>query len=240
MVGLRVLWENGDLDLGVSPETGELLGDISDLNPAVCHLGDRKEMTRFYLDLAAMKWNVRIEKSMSCIKHVVEYLARYVYRSAITNGRILDIGEKTVRFTYKNYKDQKGGEAAPEAELTLDGVEFLRRFAMHLLPKSFQRIRYFGFYAAAAGDTLQKAEKALGNSKPPFILRTVMMILAAVLGFDPDFCPKCGAHRQWVVTEIVPTNPYHRKGRVVVGRRSRKKSRPPPSTFKNGPLFPAV
>ena len=69
----------------------------------------------------------------------MNYLGRYTHRIAISNSRILRMDERNVTFKVKDYKN--GGRWK---ELTLDGVEFVRRFLMHIPPKRFVRIRHYG------------------------------------------------------------------------------------------------
>lgn len=69
----------------------------------------------------------------------MSYLGRYTHRIAISNSRLLQMDETTVTFKIKDYK--QGGAWK---ELTLDGVEFVRRFLMHIPPKGFVRIRHYG------------------------------------------------------------------------------------------------
>lgn len=73
-------------------------------------------------------------------KAVLRYLARYVFRIAITNHRIIAMSETDVSF---RYKDRENGKMRT---MTLDGVEFLRRFLMHVLPKGFHKVRYYGLW----------------------------------------------------------------------------------------------
>jgi hypothetical protein len=72
----------------------------------------------------------------------LRYLARYTQRMAITNRRLLACAEGQVTFRWKDY--QRGKR---QRLMTLDAVEFLRRFLLHVLPRGFQRIRHFGFFA---------------------------------------------------------------------------------------------
>ena len=60
---------------------------------------------------------------------------------AIADGRILSIDDERVAFRYCDYRDGK------LKTMRLDGEEFVRRFALHVLPKRFTRIRYYGFLA---------------------------------------------------------------------------------------------
>jgi len=87
------------------------------------------------------KWVVHCEPSLANAGHVVEYLGQYTHRVAITNQRILNIAGGKVTFVAKDYRDR-----AVKKPVTLDGVEFLRRFALHILPRRFVKIRRFGIY----------------------------------------------------------------------------------------------
>jgi hypothetical protein len=86
-------------------------------------------------------WVVHCEPSMASAEHVVKYLGQYTHRVAITNQRILNIADGKVTFVAKDYRDR-----AIIKPVTLDGVEFLRRFTLHILPKRFVKIRRYGIY----------------------------------------------------------------------------------------------
>ena len=73
---------------------------------------------------------------------MVRYLARYTHRIAIANSRIVSVVDNSVTFKVRNYKDVNGAK-----EITLSGLEFIRRFLMHVLPKGFVKIRYYGILA---------------------------------------------------------------------------------------------
>jgi hypothetical protein len=74
--------------------------------------------------------------------HVLQYLARYTHRVAISNHRIADINDTHVAFHWKDYTHH-----SKRRTMSLTHEEFLRRFLQHVLPKGFPRIRYFGFLA---------------------------------------------------------------------------------------------
>jgi len=84
-------------------------------------------------------WVTDIRESFTGAETVMNYLGRYTHRIAISNSRILRIDETTVTIKVKDYKS--GGQWK---ELTLDGIEFVRRFFMHVPPKGFVRIRHYG------------------------------------------------------------------------------------------------
>jgi hypothetical protein len=91
-------------------------------------------------------WVVYAKQPFRCPKYVIEYLGRYTHKIAISNHRILKIDRKnkTVTFGAKDYKH--GGR---KTTLTLSNQEFIRRFALHILPKGFTRIRHYGILSSS-------------------------------------------------------------------------------------------
>src|ERR1017187_130124 len=73
-------------------------------------------------------------------EYVLNYLARYTHRVAISNGRLLRLENGRVTFQWRDSKDKNRIKA-----MTLDAVEFIRRFLLHILPPGFVKIRHFGF-----------------------------------------------------------------------------------------------
>jgi hypothetical protein len=73
---------------------------------------------------------------------VLKYLARYTHRVAIANSRLVAMDSTTVSFRWKDYAHR-----CKRRVMTLPAVEFLRRFLLHVLPRAFVRIRYYGFLA---------------------------------------------------------------------------------------------
>ena len=89
-----------------------------------------------------MEWVVYAKPPLAGPHQVLRYLARYTHRVAITNRRLLACADGQVTFRWKNY--QRGNR---QRTMTLDAVEFLRRFLLHVLPRGFKRMRHYGFYA---------------------------------------------------------------------------------------------
>lgn len=87
------------------------------------------------------KWVVFAKKPMPKGADVVEYLSRYTHKVAIGNSRIKAMENDMVRFSYFDYKTSKSGE------MDLPLHEFVRRFLLHILPKRFMKVRYYGFMA---------------------------------------------------------------------------------------------
>ena len=88
-------------------------------------------------------WVVFAKKPFGSSNSVVEYLGRYTHKIAISNHRIKAIDNQNVTFDYKDYR-----MAGAKKQMTLTQAEFVRRFALHILPKRFVKIRHFGFLSS--------------------------------------------------------------------------------------------
>ena len=75
-------------------------------------------------------------------EHVLQYLARYTHRVAISNHRLVSFADGKVTFRWKDY-----AHGNKKRKMTLSADEFIRRFLLHVLPRGFVRIRHFGWLA---------------------------------------------------------------------------------------------
>jgi hypothetical protein len=108
-------------------------------------------------ELYQKSWVVYAKRPFGGPQAVIEYLGRYTHKIAISNHRLKSHNTEGVTFEYKDYKT--GGD---KKEMTLSTVEFLRRFALHILPPKFRRMRHYGFLSnAAKGKALAKARVSL-------------------------------------------------------------------------------
>jgi len=129
---------------------------------------------------------------------VLNYLARYVFRIAITNHRIISVDKTHVTF---RYKDRKGGRWVTSR---IEGCEFIRRYLQHVLPKGLHKVRYYGIWHKSNTNHVSKLAGA--------------MTLAAILSGrhlpqtytqDPPVigsqlkCPYCGSD-QLILLEQLP------------------------------------
>lgn len=120
---------------------------------------------------------------------VIKYLGRYTHRIAIANSRIVSVDEQAVTFKVRDKKNVKETK-----ELTLQGVEFIRRFLMHVLPKGFVKVRYYGILAPRNKKTKLALCRKLTASplyKPVFAGLTTIEIVCILLGRDVTLCPIC-------------------------------------------------
>jgi hypothetical protein len=106
------------------------------------YLNDPKRFRSFLRPLFRKHWIVYCKPPFGGPQYVLQYLARYTHRVAISNHRLVRLADGQVTFRWKDYAH--GNE---QKLLTLDVDEFLRRFLLHTLPRRFVRIRFFGFLA---------------------------------------------------------------------------------------------
>ena len=99
-----------------------------------------------YDKVLSKKWVVYAKQPFFKPEFVIEYLGRYTHKIAISNHRIKNINKvsKTVTFSVKNYK-----KAGQKHDITLKTSDFIKRFALHILPKGFTRIRHFGILSSS-------------------------------------------------------------------------------------------
>jgi hypothetical protein len=164
--------------------TGQLQfqGDLQSLSQA-------DAFTHLLLQLQTQRWVVFAKGSVVGPNHVLDYLGRYTHRVAISNSRLraFDARTRTVTFTYKDYSD-----ANRLKTLSLSGIEFLRRFLLHVLPQGFTKIRHFGLLANnRRRRCVELARVALENSPLRFQPKTPRPATASTS--HSMVCPHCQA-----------------------------------------------
>jgi Putative transposase len=97
---------------------------------------------RFLRQLFTKDWVVYAKPPFGGAEHVLNYLARYTHRVAISNHRLVGFKDDRVSFRWKDY-----AQASKQKVMTVSADDFLRRFLIHVLPKGLVRIRHFGLFA---------------------------------------------------------------------------------------------
>jgi hypothetical protein len=134
-------------------------------------------------------WYVYCKRSFKTSSSVLQYLGRYTHRIAISNHRIIAVGDKKVSFMWRDYKDGN-----KEKVMTLTADEFIRRFLLHVLPPKFTKIRHYGFLASFVKAKKLYLCRELLNL-PPQIVRIAISMLELIeklTGVDVTRCPVCG------------------------------------------------
>jgi hypothetical protein len=126
------------------------------------------------------EWVVYAKRPFGSPKSVVEYLGRYTHKIAISNHRILSIDKHNVTISYKDYRSEGQNKT-----MTLSHDEFIRRFALHILPKRFVRIRNYGFLSSTWKRT------KLTNLQSKLIGIALSSLPIVIKGSYHKCCPCC-------------------------------------------------
>ena len=112
----------------------------------------------FLRQLFRQDWVVYAKPPFGGAEHVLNYLARYTHRVAISNHRLVAFEHDRVSFRWRDY-----AHGDKKKVMTVSAEEFLRRFLLHVLPKGLVRIRHFGFFANRRRQTaLARCRELLG------------------------------------------------------------------------------
>jgi hypothetical protein len=118
-------------------------------------------------------------------RNAVRYLARYVFRVAISNSRIVSCDDGRVVFRYA-----KSGSRHCRM-MTLDAFEFIRRFLEHVLPSGFQKVRHYGFLSPASQPSIDAVRRRVEDFTFETTLTATALARAPALP-RPVTCPTCG------------------------------------------------
>jgi hypothetical protein len=110
-----------------------LTGDLN-------YLQNPDEFEKYLTQSVQTPWVVYCQPPFSGPTTIVKYLARYTYRIAISNSRLIKIENDRVFFRYRDYKDQ-----SKEKVTSLAVNDFMQRFLLHVVPRGFVRVRHYGF-----------------------------------------------------------------------------------------------
>ena len=120
----------------------------------------------------------------------LKYLAAYVHRSAFSAERIVADDGQRITFTYRE------GQTGAWRKMPLLVAQFIARFLQHVLPRGFQRVRYFGWLAPAAQARWERIQALLDWKPPELVLPDPL---------PPPTCPCCQKPMRWV--EALPRAP---------------------------------
>jgi hypothetical protein len=201
------------------PARGEFLVPVSVLSRKIAaKFRDalQKEKPELFASISSAAWR---REWVSFCKHygrgndaVLNYLSRYVFRTAISNARILGMDDTHVTFRWKD-RDHDTWRI-----VRLPGVEFLRRFLQHVLPRGFHKVRYYGLWHHSKRDLSRRAWLLLMLQNPreapvPMTMEDLLDVFGQH-GEDEDLqesnddepttpcCPHCGSARTTLLGEL--------------------------------------
>jgi len=132
-------------------------------------------------------WNVNCQ-AVGSSEGSLKYLAPYVFKVAITDSRIVKVENRQVTFRYKKQK------SARWRTMTLDVMEFIRRYLQHVLPTGFMKIRYYGFMGSGSSVTLDDIKAAIELSLDFF---AECRQVPKNQGIASPYCPHCGGKLEY-------------------------------------------
>jgi hypothetical protein len=101
-------------------------------------------------------WNVDSRPAGSG-QNALRYLSRYVFKTATGNRKVQLLAEGKVRWSFRESKSGR------PTSIQLDPLEFMGRFLQHILPRSFARVRTFGWLHPAAKVRANRVRALLGQ-----------------------------------------------------------------------------
>lgn len=117
---------------------------------------------------------------------VLNYLARYIFRVALSNSRLESFDNGQVTFRYRDNRSQQ------LHRLKLPAEQFIHRFLQHTLPRGCAKLRYYGIYAPAARPQLQQARALLGTPTiTGLVSSSALQQLTPVTATETARCPLC-------------------------------------------------
>jgi hypothetical protein len=171
-------------------------------------LRHRPAWMRALAALRQTEWVVYAKRPFAGPQQVVDYVGRYTHRVAISNNRLLDMDGGQIRFTYKDYRADPPD--SPKT-MTLTAAEFIRRFLLHVLPRGFHRIRYYGFLGARHRRAkLARCRHLLGSTEPITMPAAATAPTdyrdrtEALTGRSLRVCPACHQGEMIVIEHLLP------------------------------------
>jgi hypothetical protein len=179
------------------------------------HLAEPKAFARYLAPLRRRKWYVYAKPPFGAPEAVLAYLSRYTHRVAISNRRLIALDDNGVTF---NYKDYRADGRARYKVMTLATSEFIRRFLLHVLPKGFHRIRYYGLLAkSSCAENLARARQLLAVLKPQD--KPANSAATDQAAASSHSCPCCGGRMRIIETFAPGCQPHHRPSPTTVAIR---------------------
>lgn len=166
------------------------------------------EFKAFVNTLFDKDWVVNSKPGFSGKASVLEYLGRYTHKIAISNYRLKSVENGLVNFTYR---DRKKGDVKRFTKLSIE--VFLKRFAQHILPKYFVKIRHYGVFSTRVKkQKILLIRKALNQTAPTKKDKmTLAQVVLATTGVDVTRCTSCNEGKMIVFKVIHPSRGSPRK-----------------------------
>lgn len=172
LTGLKKLYDKGLLNL-----------------PSGSPLQDPDKWKAFINSLFEKPWLPFVKETFNGKGNAIRYLARYSYRTAIANSRILSVNDDTVTFSYKDYADHNR-----QKTMTVKGTDFVGLMLQQVLPCGFHRVRFSGylnnFQKTRSLKLIHSLRNTIYSGNPYRAMKTAELIMS-LYGKDICCCPEC-------------------------------------------------
>jgi len=150
------------------------------------------DMTKTLKEAAHLPWVVYSKSVISHADSVVKYLARYCNRVGVSESRLSLDDEGVVQLNYLNNR------IAQRQVMECSSAELLRRFLLHVLPKGFMRLRYYGFMANAV------RRRSLALIRTSLSVVTPLKTTDSTVGNEGPVCPHCHHAGMTLISMCLP------------------------------------
>lgn len=182
-------------------QSGELkfIGEIEALK-------SRTQFQALIDNLYNKKWVTYCKKPFGGPEKVIRYLGRYSHRVAISNNRIVKLEDGKVTFKWRDYRD-----VSKNKQMTVSAFEFIRRFLLHILPKGYFKIRYYGLLSSRNLATNLERCKQLLEVAAKIAEQAEKLkwdeLMFELFGIDVWLCPNCQKGRL-VLKQVIAKNSH--------------------------------
>jgi hypothetical protein len=169
---------------------------------STAHLAEPSGFKKLIRQIREVEWVVYSKKPFAGPEQVLDYLGRYTHRVAISNHRIIAMHENRVMFRYQDRNDGNTRKI-----MTVDAVEFIRRFLLHVLPDGFMRIRHYGFLSNRSKKLdLNRIREILGctSQLSNSANTSIHALMLELTGMDITQCPACRKGTMKQIGDITP------------------------------------
>jgi hypothetical protein len=167
---------------------------------SIAHLQEKSHFAAWKRKIYERRWVTFCKGSEKRSERIIEYLGRYVHRVAVGNSRLIRMEEDRVVFRWRDYHDGNRQKV-----MELEAAEFIRRFLLHVLPKGFYKIRYYGLYSNRNRKAkMQLCRRLLKASEPENRPFNLLDALYDLTGIDLSLCPCCHTGKMIVVKSVDP------------------------------------
>jgi hypothetical protein len=175
-------------------------------------LADKTAFNAYLKPLYKTNWAIHAKEPFAGPKAVLAYLSRYTHRVAIANSRLISVDDKTVTFTWKDYRAEGANRYRT---MTLPVDEFIRRFLIHVFPKRFHHIRHYGLLANGhRADNVKRARQLLSLSDNGLSPQVDNGKTEDETNASEPSCPACGGRMRIIEIFDPGTTPTHQNQRA--------------------------